>query len=343
MITRPLWTLPGKSTRLWIADDAAVDLADRETVRQAWKRLFEGIEIPTPTADWNSGDVYYRLLPTGHVLVESLWGNSEIRLIRQAEHARLLCKHDWKIIGAAILGPQTPGSLTSGFEFHGPATAGTPGSRRATGPGIADSASQSSDQQVHNPRGEDFFLRPVGLQSPASQSPAQPPLMSLLFGSQISETPRSRISEFQIPEQQIPRSHIPGQSILGSRIPESQILGSQPPGSQTPGSPKATGPRATGPRATDPRATDPKATGPGATGPTPGSRTPESYTLGSVTIGTPSSEPETPDASVIDVLYVCEACSSWTYHQMKFVGYQRESLEHRLGDVIDEPVGNGRR
>ena len=99
MNTRPPWTLPEKSNRLWIADDATTDPADRETVAQAWGRLFEGIEIPQPVAVWNPGDAYYRLLPTGHVLVESHWGTSEIRLIRQADQMRLLCKHDWKTIG----------------------------------------------------------------------------------------------------------------------------------------------------------------------------------------------------------------------------------------------------
>ena len=97
--TRPPWTLPENSDRLWIADDVAAKLGDCETVVQAWGRLFDGMAIPRPVATCNPGDAFYSLLSTGHVLVESHWGTSEIRLIKPENQPRLLCEHDWKIIG----------------------------------------------------------------------------------------------------------------------------------------------------------------------------------------------------------------------------------------------------
>lgn len=45
-----------------------------------------------------------------------------------------------------------------------------------------------------------------------------------------------------------------------------------------------------------------------------------------------------PDQSplIIRVVYVCEACSSWTYHEMDFVGYKQESLQDRLDRESDD-------
>jgi hypothetical protein len=39
---------------------------------------------------------------------------------------------------------------------------------------------------------------------------------------------------------------------------------------------------------------------------------------------------------LIQVVSACEACSSWTYHEMDFVGYKQESLQDRIDRGSDD-------
>jgi hypothetical protein len=37
----------------------------------------------------------------------------------------------------------------------------------------------------------------------------------------------------------------------------------------------------------------------------------------------------------IRVVYACEACSCWTYHEMEFVGYRMSTAQDRIDETDD--------
>ena len=43
--------------------------------------------------------------------------------------------------------------------------------------------------------------------------------------------------------------------------------------------------------------------------------------------------------TLIRVVYACSLCSSFTYHEMKFVGWKMESLDDRLAEVAEKAEG----
>lgn len=45
----------------------------------------------------------------------------------------------------------------------------------------------------------------------------------------------------------------------------------------------------------------------------------------------------------IRVVYACEACSSWTYHEMDFVGFRMSTAQDRFDEAKDSQAGSSER
>jgi hypothetical protein len=78
--TRPVWTLRRFAKTIWSEDDATTSQFDHESLDKAYYRIYKQ-PISNCLGSWGGGDLIFKLLPQGIVVVESYPGNSEIRVL----------------------------------------------------------------------------------------------------------------------------------------------------------------------------------------------------------------------------------------------------------------------